>query len=288
MTYGTSPVKRRRRTRAEIETLESAVYTLVKRDQPMTIRGIFYRVVSLGLVDKTENGYKVVQRRVLEMRRSGALPYEWISDGTRWQLKARSYAGVNAALEAAALSYRRNLWIDQPVHVELWSEKDAITGVISSIANEYDVPIMVARGFSSESFLYSTAQQLKADGRPAVIYQLGDHDPSGVLAWRDTCGKLAEFAPDVDLTFERIAVTPEQIEEFNLPTRPTKSSSHSRGFSGESVEVDALETGVLRSLVRQALAQHMPEHVLDLHRQVEKSERDLLSKISNYQWEESA
>ena len=70
--------------------------------------------------------------------------------------------------------YRRDLWIDQGVHVEVWTEKDAIRGVIfAAVTVEYDVPLMISRGFSSETFLYETAEDINDEGKPAVIYQLG-------------------------------------------------------------------------------------------------------------------
>jgi hypothetical protein len=107
----------------------------------------------------------------------------------------------------------------------------------SAIKRTRYVPIYVARGFASETFLYSTAQDILYDDKQAVIYQLGDHDPSRVLAWEHTENKLTEFVDDrVDLEFERLAVTPAQIAEHNLPLRPTKKSNHARGFVGESVD----------------------------------------------------
>jgi hypothetical protein len=96
----------------------------------------------------------------------------------------------------------------------------------------------IARGFASESFLWSTANTIRGQ---AMIYQLGDHDPSGLAAWKHVQTKLREFAPDVEIIFERIAVTEQQIAAYNLPTRPTKiTDSRAKSFVGESVEVDAI------------------------------------------------
>ncbi|OWL97004.1 hypothetical protein B7435_26820 [Mycolicibacterium peregrinum] len=177
--------------------------------------------------------------------------------------------------------YRRALWDDQNVHVEIWAEKDAIQSVVYPVTREFDVPLMVARGFSSESFLHETAQAIIADQKPAVIYQLGDHDPSGVAAWEHTRRRLAEFAPDVEFHFQRIAVTPDQIAEYQLPTRPTKQSdSRAANFKGDSVEVDALPSTALRTLVRSAIEQWLDPEVLRLTRIAEQSERDVLRRIA--------
>lgn len=280
--YGASAIKRARRTKTEIAALESAIYDVAKVERPCTIRGVFYRVMSTGLVPKTEAGYRQVQNRILLMRRAGSLPYGWISDGTRWQVKPETWSAMDAALRETAAFYRRALWDDQGVHLEVWSEKDAIRSVVYPVTSEFDVPLMIARGFASESFLWETAQTIKCARKPAVIYQLGDHDPSGVSAWEHTRRRLSEFAPNVDFEFHRLAITPEQIITHNLPTRPTKQSdSRAAGFVGESVEVDAMASPVLRQLVRNAIEQWIDPETLRLTRAVEASERQILSRIAD-------
>jgi len=152
MSYGTSTARRSRRSKAEVEELEEAIYAVVAAEQPCTIRGVFYRIMSQGLVPKSEPGYRQVQNRVLLMRRAGDLPYGWISDGTRWRIKPTTWSGVDAALANTAMAYRRALWGDQNVHVEIWSEKDAIRSVVYPVTSEFDVPLMVARGYPSAIF----------------------------------------------------------------------------------------------------------------------------------------
>jgi len=104
------------------------------------------------------------------------------------------------------------------------------------VTSEFDVPLMVARGYASLSFLHSAAQQIAAVGKPTFIYHLGDYDPSGVNAGEKIEQTLEDMAPSADITFRRIAVTPAQIRGWNLPTRPTKSSdTRARGFGDVSV-----------------------------------------------------
>jgi hypothetical protein len=245
--YGTSAVSRPRRTKAELAQLHAAILTVCEDDHPLSVRGVFYRVMSAGVVEKSEKGYAAVQREVLQLRRSGDLPYQWIADGTRWHIKPTSWSSKEEALDHTAISYRQDLWHDQDVYVEIWSEKEAISSIISPITSNWDVPLMIARGFASESFLWSTANAIRSQAKPTVVYQLGDHDPSGIAAWEHVQTKLREFAPDADIEFERLAVTESQIAEHNLPTRPTKTTdSRAKHFVGESVEVDAIPTRILR------------------------------------------
>ena len=117
----------------------------------------------------------------------------------------------------------------------------------------YDVPLMVARGYASLSFLHSAAEYVNALDIPAYIYHLGDFDPSGVNAGEKIEETLRELAPDAEIYFERIAVTPEQIAEWDLPTRPTKASdTRSKNFGEISVELDAIEPNQLRAIVQAA------------------------------------
>lgn len=283
--YGTSALngRRYRRTQAELADINTAIYEIARAEEPVTVRGLFYRVMSRGIVPKSEQGYSVVQRQALKMRRSGELPYGWITDGSRLRLKPKTFSNAQAALENTARMYRRDLWIEQGVHVEVWTEKDAIRGVVSPVTIEYDVPLMISRGFSSETFLYETAEDINDEGNPAVIYQLGDHDPSGVAAWDDIQRKLREFVDnDIDLTFERIAVNPDQITTLDLPTRPTKQSdTRAAKFIGESVEVDAVPSSVLRDWVRDAIEFWIDPEALRVTKIAEDSEREILHQIAS-------
>ncbi|MGH3782785.1 MAG: hypothetical protein ACRDRO_19745 [Pseudonocardiaceae bacterium] len=103
----------------------SVARTRCRVDSPVTLRGVYYRVVSAGAVDKTELGYRLVGQRLLKLRRDHTVPYSAITDGTRWITKADSYTGLDQMLSDAAASYRRALWHDQSVEVEIFTEKDA-------------------------------------------------------------------------------------------------------------------------------------------------------------------
>jgi hypothetical protein len=268
----------------------------VELDHPITLRGVFYRVVTAGAVDKTEHGYQKIKRELLKLRRDGTVPYDWITDGTRWISKPASYDGIEDVLEAAAASYRRALWHDQDTEVQIYSEKDAISSVVLPVTERWDVPLGIVRGYASETFAWQVAQSILAAARRSKsthIYQLGDHDPSGIDAWRSFQERVTGFLldatttpagvvvhPDVWCSFERLAVTPDQITGLNLPTRPTKrSDSRAAGFDGESVEVDAIPPTILRQLVEDAITSHIDPEALRLTRIAEQSEREVLSNM---------
>jgi len=159
------------------------------------------------------------------------------------------------------------------------SEKDALAGVLIEETSVYDVPLMVARGYSSKSYAYEAAKTIERIAKPAHIYHLGDLDPSGVDAARDVEAKLRRYAPNSEIHFNRIAVTREQVEEWDLPTRPTKQTdTRAKKFEGTSVELDAIPALQLRQLVRNSILQHVDLHQLEILRAAEESERELLVK----------
>jgi hypothetical protein len=280
MTYQASPIKRVRSTKAEVEERRAALLEIIFIGKPMTVRQVFYQATVHGLVEKAESGYAKVQTDLTLMRRAGELPYQWLADNTRWQRKPRTFNGIENALKATAEFYRKALWADADCYCEVWLEKDALAGVVFPITAAYDVPLMVARGYASLSFLYSAAEAINQLPVPTFIYHLGDHDPSGVNAGEKIEETLRELAPDAEIYFERIAVTEDQIADWDLPTRPTKASdTRSRNFGAISVELDAIEPNQLRAIVLEAIEQHLPEDQFEILKAAEASERATLASL---------
>ena len=273
-----------RRTRQNMDGLRALIRHVAQEERPVTIRQMFYRLASDYLViEKTETEYNaVLVRLMVEMRRSGQLPFSWVSDSTRWMHKSvRSYRGLGDALRATARAYRRDLWSRAPVYDEVWCEKEALAGVIMDATDPYDVPLMVAKGFSSHSFLYSTAENIRAQGKPAYIYLLGDHDPYGQDALKHTRDRLTEYVGDeVPVHFEVLGVTPEQIERWHLPDRPPKeANSRAKKFRCPWVDLDAIPSPRLRALVTEAIERHVDRRELVSLQATEAKEREALEYI---------
>ena len=259
----------------------ATIYTMLEAENPMSVRQVFYRMVSDGHIEKTEAAYKGTICRLLAlMRRERVLPFDWLADSTRWMRKPRSYSSLEECLRITALTYRRALWDDQNARVEIWLEKDALAGVLYQETQKWDVPLMVTRGYPSLSFLHGAALEIEASDKPTFLYYFGDHDPSGIDIDRKVEEDIRDFAPGVDLNFKRVAVLPEQIGELNLPTRPTKKTdSRSKTFQGESVEVDAIPSAKLLDLVLDCVARHIDPDQLAATERIEKLERETLSGL---------
>jgi len=286
MANRSSPIKRRkrrkRRTKAQMDSIRAAMYELLLAEQPMTVRQVFYRLVSTGVIDKTEREYKsTVCRLLTNMRRSHVIPYEWITDATRWMRKPRTHSSLKSFLRDNALFYRRSVWDELDVYVEVWCEKDAVAGILYEETAKWDVPLMVTRGYPSLSFLHSAGEAISETDKPTHIYYFGDHDPSGVHISKKLNQQLHEFADGAELYFERVAVTEDQIQ-WGLPTRPTKKTdSRSKNFKGDSIEVDAIPPDWLRGLVRESIEQHVPPGHLEHLAIVEAEERKSLAMFAD-------
>lgn len=257
------------------ELLTATLKALDDEPGQMTIRHLCYVIESRGYIEKTERAFKTYNGHLVNWRRDGLIPWDAFVDNTRWHYGSVGYDGLEEALIESRNAYRRNIWADLPVYVEIWTEKDAIASILLSIADTYGVKVLPLRGFASLTMLHNAAatfREMARRGKDVYVYYFGDHDPSGRLIDPSALRSLEEdFGVIVD--FERVALTEDQIEAYNLPTRPTKKSSHSKNFKGRSVEIDALPMDVLRGLVDQAISQHIPPHYMDMMLRIEAEER---------------
>ena len=172
------------------------------------------------------------------------------------------------------------MWDQQAEYVEVWCEKDAISGILREVTENWDVPLYVTRGYSSETFLYNAAETLKTCGKRAQIYYFGDLDPSGWNISQKIEERLREFG--AVFNFERVAVHRWQVAEWKLPTRPVKrTDTRLRGWGdGACVEIDAIPANRLRALCEQAITRHIDQGALNATRQAETLERQTLERLA--------
>jgi hypothetical protein len=263
--------------------LLSAIQNIVNiEENAITIRHLFYRLVGQNVIEKTELAYKLLCHHLSRWRKAGEVAWSAFSDSTRWHITPPMFSGIADALRRTQETYRRNLWATQPHYVEVWVEKDAIAGVIDDVTSAFGVPLFVCRGFASLSSMYSaseTFKEVQRDGKKVTIFHLGDYDPSGHAA-ADAIERTFRETFDCSVNFERIAILPEHIEQFNLPTRPTKQSdSRARNWRGsECVELDSMPTSELRSLVENAVTSLIDWYEWEQLKQVEREEQETLER----------
>jgi hypothetical protein len=276
--YRTSSIKKRtRRSRKELDAILEASKMVIDEEGAITLRHLFYRIVSLGLIDKTESDYRKLSGYTMKWRRNGDISWRAFVDSTRWYRGVKTFDDLSDALENSKNCFRRNLWQSQDAYVEIWTEKDAIATIAQQAAEPFGVPVFPMIGFGSGSALFSIAQNIKyyqeKEDKEVFVYHLGDHDPSGKCIDESTVRNLKNDH-NVEFNFERIAVTPEQISRFKLPTRPTKTSdTRSKKWVGESVEVDALPPRVIRALVEDSITRHINVEAWHREKEIERLEK---------------
>ena len=281
--------KRKRRTKEELKALDDSLVSLAADAAPATVRQIFYlATTSRSGLEKDEPEYKRACDRLKALRLVGRVPWNHIADRTRFQRKPLTFSDIYAAVEHTRRNYRRAVWSELGCRVFVVLEKDALAGVVGDVTEEFDVPLLITRGFSSLSFIHQTAEDINEYAERDIttyVYALGDWDPSGLQAHESFESRLKEWCPAAKdnpygFVFSRLAVTRDQIARWQLPTRPTKESSHAADWNGgDSVELDAVPPDTLRMLVREALERHIPVGHMNALRVAEESERSYLAEL---------
>lgn len=229
------------------------------------------------------NGYAVVQRRLTILRRNNQIPYGWITDSTRRGYHTDTFDGPADFLQQMAHLYRSDLWSASDCYAEVWCESRSIAGVIDDVCEELAVSLYPSGGFSSLSLAYQSAQYIKASARqrPIKIIYVGDYDPAGVLIDQNIEREIRGHLPNADIEFMRIAITAEQIEGYDLPTKPRKPGDRRARHIKETVEAEAMPVPILQNLLRQSVESYLPQGQLDVIRAAEESERDGLKALGH-------
>lgn len=278
-----------RRTAAQVRQLEEQIYNVLQEDRPVSVRHLYYHMTNPRLpepVEKTDWGYSQVQDRITKMRRAGTIPYGWITDATRRGYHTVTYRNAADALRSWQGHYRGDLWSNAAVYCEVWCESRSIAGVIEGTCKELAVSLYPAGGFTSLTLAYQSAEyinQVTGNGRvPAVVFYIGDYDPAGVLIDLKVQQELERHLhPNVYLDFRRLAITPEQIEEMDLPSKPRNQNDKRAAHLLETVEAEAMPARTLRQLLAREVESFLPPGALEATRAAEESERGFFTRLAD-------
>jgi hypothetical protein len=125
--------KGRGRAKRSLDLIE-AMHGAAEAAQPITGRGIGYKLFTLGLTPSmARSEMQRVYRLPKEAREEGDIPWEWIVDETREIERVSTWADPAAYARAVARSYRRDFWNQQPIRCEVWSEKGTVRGVLGPV-----------------------------------------------------------------------------------------------------------------------------------------------------------
>ncbi|MFC9484606.1 hypothetical protein ACFTZM_00815 [Streptomyces hydrogenans] len=251
-------------------------------DDGVTVRQVMYRLVAAGLVPNTAPTYRRLSAQLAQARRDGRFPE--LIDTVREVHVPPCWPDAAAFREEMAGWFRLDRTRGQQWAVYVVAEKDTLRQLLTRWLAEYGIPVLVVRGFGSQSYADVVRERVRADPRPAVLLYLGDFDASGTDIERDWVERTGCWE-----RVERVLLTHDQVRAYGLPPAEGKKSdprwpafARQYGFdAGRPVqwEVEALEPGELKRLVLEAVAAYTDREVLAGVVAEEERQRRLLAGI---------
>ncbi len=263
-----------------VETANAIITEYAAQGYQMTLRQLYYQFVARDVIENTTQSSKRLGGIISDARLAGMIDWSAIEDRTRNLAGNSHWNNPCEIVESASRSYGIDCWVGQEFRCEVWVEKEALAGVVARPSKQWDLDYFSCRGYVSQSEMWSAAMRLQGyirDGQAPIVIYLGDHDPSGLDMTRDITDRLALFV-GTDVMVNRIALNWDQIEQYNPPPNPAKSTdsryrAYNEKYGGESWELDALEPRVIEDLINDAVAEVVEMDALEKRREQQESER---------------
>jgi len=262
-----------------VELIETAK-TILADLHPMTVRQVYYQLVSRQVIKNNRGQYQAVSNALVSARREGVIPWAWIEDRLRKPRHVSMWAGLADFSETCRRAYRRDVWDTQPDYLEVWLEKDALSGIFEDVLNPYGVTLHVGRGYDGWDSVHNAAICFEEKSAVTVLY-FGDFDPSGEDMVRSLIKRLGSL--DCYPEVIKCALTHDDILRYELPPDfAKKTDTRTAAFVAEhgdiAVELDALPPGVLRDRLQEEVSGRMDLKALERIKRLEKRERAELVK----------
>ena len=287
--------------------LSNTVDAYMKKGIKLSNRQLYYRLVGKDLIPNFIEIYKRVCKFLTDCRYGGYLDWDAIEDRGRVPKRKPQWNTVQDLIDSAVNSYRLPRWKNQKNYVELYCEKEAMDSVLRPIADKYHIYFGYNKGYCSASTIYDTAKRVYEqlqEGKYIVLLYLGDHDPSGLDMVRDVEDRIKEFLiawqsegeedsfylqrfkDHIDDMFwvEHVALTTEQIKQYNPPPNPAKftdpRANEYISVHGEiSWELDSLEPELLMQLTEDAILQYLD---VDKYNKIVEQENIEIKKLVDF------
>lgn len=274
MVYPIRQIKYQKKTSDILEHVQKIIDSY---EIPLSVRQIFYRLVSMGVIKNTHNQYRRVSTIVTNGRYTGHIDWDKVIDDTRAVYKTADWNDINDAIKNTLEDYRRDRWGDSDYYIELWVEKRTMTNLFYSVTNSYDVRLVVGGGFNSATAIWEAFKRLAVkqfeDKKKIVILYFGDLDPSGWFMSNDVEKRLKEF--DLNFTMERVILNYEHVQKYNLPKSYKVMVKYEKEISNKlekdprskffydsfgelfQVEFEAIDPGVVTEHIRDSIEKYL-------------------------------
>lgn len=254
----------------------------------LTLRQLYYQFVARAYLENKQTEYKRLANIISDARLAGEIDWFAIEDRTRFVRSNPHWDSPSTILETVADQFAYDKWAKQPNRVEVWIEKDALTGVIEPACTELDVPYFACRGYSSQSEQWRAGRRFKwhgNDGQKTVILHLGDHDPSGIDMTRDNASRLTMFSRR-NVEVKRLALNMDQVEEYDPPPNPAKMTDpraidYIQIYGDSSWELDSLSPTMIDALLRDHIIRLRDQDLWDEAISEEEEAKNQLQELSD-------
>lgn len=248
-------------TLALVETCNGILTEYRNEGYVLTVRQLYYQLVARDVIPNNERSYQRIIQNITDARMAGLIDWDMIEDRTRAFSRRSHWHSPGEIVGACARQFHMDMWDTQGVRVYIIVEKEALVSVFERIAQEYDVPLLAARGYPSMSVMRSFAEAdikvaIEEEGKRCVVLHFGDHDPSGLDMTRDLEERLNVFGCDPEMwEIKRLALNMDQVRKHKPPPNPAKMTDsrfgdYAKRYGQKSWELDALKPSVLVELAR--------------------------------------
>jgi hypothetical protein len=273
---------------ALIETAEQICREYARQGYDLTLRQLYYQFVSRDVLPNSTQSYRRLGSVVNDARLAGRIDWSHLVDRGRNLRGQQHWNDPAQIVRAIGSSYLTDRWDTQDIRLEVWVEKDALSGVVARPCREVDVDYFACKGYTSQSEMWSAGQRLaryERGGQATRIIHLGDHDPSGIDMTRDIQDRLRMFGARTEV--RRIALNMDQVEQYNPPPNPAKlddprATDYIDQFGRVSWELDALDPTVLGQLIRDQVDQVRDMEAWNEATDVMEEERRNLTAVSEH------
>jgi hypothetical protein len=264
-----------------------AAYEILEEIEPATVRAVCYRLFTQGLISSMSKVGETqkVSRDLVLAREEDLIDWDWIVDETREAERISQWNNLADYGETILRAYRKDFWQQQPVHIEVWSEKGTVRGTLKPVLDEFAVTFRVMRGFGGASAVHEIAEESADLSKPLLVFYVGDYDPSGMfMSEVDLPRRLERYGGKVSI--ERLALTEEDILDPELPSfsveekrKDPRYAWFKENYGDRCWELDALSPPILRERVRDAIEAQIEPVAWERCRKLEAAERKSLREF---------
>ena len=264
---------------ATLTIIEQVKEIITEYSIALTIRQIFYRLVGKYQYEKTERAYDRLGEYLSRARRAGLIKLNAIRDDGDIVPSVPGWESPDDLWDTVrilAKNYFRTP--DGDSYVEVWVETAGMVPQIQAVADPFGVRVIGAGGFDSLTAKINAAVRLQKANKPAYILLIGDYDPSGQAIMDSKVDDIIEFGATAE--FERLAVTPEQAEQYSLISAPQKDTDKRGEYMAETYQAEALDPDVLAEIVRSRLTELIgADNIAEAQRQTKIDSEEILAGI---------